>query len=129
LTQPLARVEYEEEDDFIVVQIIGEVDISNVGEVGYEVRNAVPNAVLGVVVDFSKTEYLDSSGIRMLFELAKRLRTRDQQLAVVAPGSGMIRRVLEIVEYEPLHPRVEDAIDYLRSASRRPPASGERSEI
>ncbi len=40
----------------------------------------------GLVVDLSELAFLDSTGIRMLFELAAELKRRQQALRVVVPG-------------------------------------------
>ena len=54
----------------------------------------------------SRLEFIDSSGVAMLFGLARRLGSRRQELRVVAPGGKPVKRVLEIVEFNraaPIH--------------------------
>jgi anti-anti-sigma factor len=94
-------------DDVVVARLSGEVDLSNAGTVGDELTAAVPNRALGLVLDLSETTYLDSSGVSLVFDLADRLRRRQQQLRLVAPAQAPLRRVLRIVDPSGALPLVE----------------------
>ena len=61
----------------------------------------MPTSARGLVVDFSELEFIDSSGIAMLFALVRQLGSRRQDLRVVAPAGQPVARVLEIVEFDP----------------------------
>ena len=117
----LARVELGDGgDDVVVARLGGEVDLSNATEVGDELTAAVPNSALGLVLDLTATEYLDSSGVHLVFELAERLRRRQQQLRIVVPAGAPIRRVLRIVELDesvPVLASVEEALAQIRDAA------------
>jgi anti-anti-sigma factor len=118
----LARVELSGADDgdVVVARLGGEVDLSNASEVGEELTAAVPNSALGLVLDLTATEYLDSSGVHLMFELAERLRRRQQQLRIVVPAGAPIRRVLRIVELGdsvPVLASVDEAVTEIRDAA------------
>jgi anti-anti-sigma factor len=85
-------------DDVVIARISGEVDLSNAAAVGEQLAGAVPNTALGLVVDLTATAYLDSSGVHLVFDLADRLRQRQQQMRIVAPEGAPVRRILRIVE-------------------------------
>jgi anti-anti-sigma factor len=105
-------------DDVVVARLTGEVDLSNAGIVGDELAAAVPNRALGVVLDLGGTSYLDSSGVSLVFDLADRLRTRQQQLRLVVPGGAPLRRVLGIVDPDgslPIVESVDTAVAQIRS--------------
>jgi len=107
-------------DDVIVARLTGEVDLSNAGEVSETLSAAVPNTALGLVIDLTATSYLDSSGVHLLFDLAERLQRRQQQLRVVVPQGGPIRRVLRIVELAltvPVVTTVGEAVEQIRAAA------------
>ena len=107
-------------DDVIVARITGEIDLSNAGELGETLSAAVPNTALGLVIDLTATSYLDSSGVHLLFDLAERLQRRQQQLRVVVPQGGPIRRVLRIVELDetvPVLASVDVAVTQLRASA------------
>ncbi len=94
----LARVIVERQEEAQVVRLAGEVDISNASRLEEDISEAVPNDVAGLVLDLSDTGYLDSAGIRMLFELAQRLEGRRQSLALVVPEGSLIRHSLIVTE-------------------------------
>jgi anti-anti-sigma factor len=107
-------------DDVVVARLSGEIDMSNANEVGDELSSAVPNTALGLVLDLTALTYLDSSGVHLVFDLAERLRRRQQQLRVVVPAGAPIRRVLRIVELDdsvPVLASVDDAIEEIRAAA------------
>ena len=109
----LASVVIGREDDAQVVRLAGEVDISNAPRLEVDISDAVPNDVAGLVLDLSDTAYLDSAGIRMLFELAQRLDGRRQSLALVVPAQSLIRHSLVVTEVEQamgLHDTEADAL-------------------
>src|SRR5690349_16168727 len=100
----LADVQFEEHAGSPVARIRGEIDMSNVGELGAALRNSVVQTAAGLVIDFSETEYLDSAGLHFIFDIGKRLRDRGQRLYLVVPPGSPIRSVLEIVNVESLAP-------------------------
>jgi anti-anti-sigma factor len=64
-------------------------------------------------VDFSDLEFIDSSGVAMLFSLVRKLSSRRQELRVVSPYDEPVTRVLEIVDFgkaAPLHADLESAL-------------------
>ena len=90
--------------DVVVAHVAGEVDLSNAESVTERLVDAVPNTASALVLDMSGTDYLDSSGVRMIFELAQRLRNRNQDLGLVVPEAANIRRVLILTEVERVVP-------------------------
>jgi anti-sigma B factor antagonist len=107
-------------DDVVVARLSGEIDLSNASEVGDELSNSVPNTALGLVLDLTATTYLDSSGVHLVFDLAERLRRRQQQLRVVVPAGAPIRRVLRIVELDdtvPVIASVDEAVEQIRTSA------------
>ena len=99
-----ARIEVTERDRACVVRIIGEIDVSNAGEIGSAIREAVPNGTSEVLVDLGGVEYLDSSGVQVLFQLVERLRSRRQDVRMLVPQGAPIRAVLELTGLPALVP-------------------------
>jgi anti-anti-sigma factor len=91
----LARVKFEDRDGVRVAAISGEVDVSNAGEVAGAFSD-LSGLSAGLVIDLGGLDYLDSSGIALLHDLAVRLRERFQRLIIVSPPSTPPRRVLEL---------------------------------
>jgi anti-sigma B factor antagonist len=84
----------------VVVRLVGEIDLSNAGEVGGAIRSRVPNHARALVLDLSEVRYVDSSGLAVLFDLRRRLVSRRQELRVVVPRESHILRVLELVDLD-----------------------------
>jgi anti-sigma B factor antagonist len=119
-TAGLVQVQSRREGSVPVCEIRGEIDASNVEEVLSRVLASVPNEAPGLVLDLSQTAYLDSAGVRILFELSRRLRTRRQELRIAVPGDGIVRRVLvltALADVVALHTEVDGATAALRARS------------
>jgi anti-anti-sigma factor len=114
LTDELIGVEIEERDDDIVVaRLSGELDISVAERTGKRIAEGVPSSARGVVVDTSGLEFMDSSGVSMLFSLARQVGSHRQELRVVAPEGRPVARVLQIVEFDraaPVHADLDSAL-------------------
>lgn len=121
----------------IVLRFEGEVDASNVAEFRRALDTADPSSTPTsatrtssapcaaatratppqVVVDLAGLTYLDSAGVDVLFDVARR-----QTLAVVAPPGSAVRRVLEIVSLDTAA-ALCDALDDARAARDLPAGS------
>ena len=123
MNQELIGVQIEQRDDAVVVaRLTGELDISVAEKTGRQIAEAVPSSALGVVVDMGELEFMDSSGVSMLFSLARQVWSHRQQLRVVAPPGRPVSRVLEIVEFGRAAPVRED-MDAAIAAIATPQAS------
>jgi anti-sigma B factor antagonist len=97
--EELVGLAIEDRGDVIVARLTGELDIAGAPSTGNQIEEAVPTSARGLVVDMSELEFIDSSGVAMLFGLVRRLSSRRQELHVVAPVGRPVARVLEIVEF------------------------------
>lgn len=95
----LVGLEIEQQGNVVIARVTGELDIAGASGTGDRIAEAVPTSARGLVVDFSALEFIDSSGIAMLFGLVRKLGSRRQELRVVAPAGEPVARVLEIVEF------------------------------
>lgn len=72
--------------------------MSNADDLAAAIRSRVSNHALGLVVDLTKVSFIDSSGLAVLFELARRLRSGRQQLRVVVPRDSSARMAIDLVD-------------------------------
>ena len=115
----LATLRMETLQNTPVARISGEVDASNATDLTTKLTEAVPNSAMGLVVDLSETTYLDSSGVQMLFDLADRLRRRQQQLRLVVKSESFLSDLLTAVHLGEAAQRdatVADALTALNGA-------------
>lgn len=92
----LASLEAEQRGPWLLLRVRGEIDISNAHQLSAAIEAAVPNGTPRIVVDLTHTAYLDSAGVKLLVQLADRLRARRRELRLVVPRSAPIRAVLEL---------------------------------
>jgi anti-anti-sigma factor len=109
----LVELEIEERGEVVVARLSGELDIAGASGIGERIHDAVPTSARALVIDFSSLDFIDSSGIAMLFGLARKLGSRRQELRVVATSGRPVARVLDIVEFDraaPVHETLDDAL-------------------
>lgn len=118
-----AGVELIRNGTVIVARMPVEVEISQAPSLRGQLMQAVENRDLGLVLDMTATEYLDSSGVNMLFELGELLGARQLRMAIVMPQGGLVERVVSIVDLGsamPIHRDVESAVDEIRNTPGAP---------
>ncbi|HEU0019172.1 MAG TPA: STAS domain-containing protein [Thermoleophilaceae bacterium] len=108
-----ANIAIERLGEWVVAHVEGELDMSNCSYVRDELTRSIPGDAGGMVIDLGETVYLDSAAIELLFELARRLGRRRQDLRIAMPDDSPLRRVLELTDVRavaPVHPTVEAAV-------------------
>jgi anti-sigma B factor antagonist len=111
MTTP-AEIAVERRGGTLVAHLGGEIDMTNAGHVRDQLLDSVPNDALMLVIDLQECRYLDSAGIEVLFDLARRLGRRRQQLRLVVPPQSPLTRVLELTEVAtaaPIHETLDSA--------------------
>jgi anti-anti-sigma factor len=109
-----AEIAFERRGASVVAHVGGEVDMTNAEQVRSEILSSVPNDALSLVVDLAHCGYLDSAAIEMLFDMARRLAGRRQDLRLVVPTTSRLRRVLELTDVGSaagVHELLESAVD------------------
>jgi anti-anti-sigma factor len=79
-----------------ILRLTGEIDLSNAGLVRRSVADSVPNDELSVAIDLTDVSYVDSAGVRVFFELARRLEEHQQPLTLIVPEGSKAYRSLEV---------------------------------
>lgn len=100
----IARVAGEWHGETPVAVVKGEVDASNVAEVGVALRGLLTNQSSELVVDLSSTTYLDSAGINLMFALGDELRARQLTLKLIIKPGSSIARMLAITGLDKTYP-------------------------
>ena len=95
--RPLAQLTLDEHRGTMIARLEGEIDLSNAEALRHQIVEAVPNHALGLIVDLTSVSYLDSSGVRLLFDTARRLERRQQRLATIVPAASPVRELLVLV--------------------------------
>lgn len=114
----LAEIAIDEGDGVYVARLEGELDLSNVIDVGDALCAAVSEDTVGLVVDMAGIRHIDSAGVRMLFDVRRRLRQRRQGFALAVPEDARIRDVLELAAVGDTVPLLAD-VNAATEAARR----------
>jgi anti-anti-sigma factor len=95
---------------FHVLRVLGEVDIATIGQLGDSIESLEPKD-LGLIVDLTGTDFMDSSGLRMLLSTHSRYHSEGRGFKVAVSG-GPIARLLDVtglLEHLEVHESVEEA--------------------
>jgi anti-anti-sigma factor len=109
----LARLDFEERNGVVIARIGGELDLSNVHDVGDALAAAMHTDTTGLVLEMSELDHLDSAGIRLLYDLRARLATTRQSLVAVVPPDAPVREVLDLAAVPatvPVYDALESAV-------------------
>jgi anti-anti-sigma factor len=93
-----------------VVQVNGELDLTNVAAMHAVLQSAAEHDAGVVVVSLDGAQYFDSATLHTLFMFRHQLGTNRQRLLIVAPKLPTARRVLEIAGLSPQHETLEEAL-------------------
>ncbi len=74
----------------LVVNVIGEIDISNADTLGSALEAVVADSTDVLALDLSALDFLDSSGLAMLLRIAGRARSVE-----VRNPTNVVRRIIE----------------------------------
>ena len=116
MSEELATLRVRERSGIVMAVVEGEIDLSNAPGLLIELSAAVPNGARGLLLDLTGLEFLDSSGVHMLYDVAERLATRQQRFAVVLEPGAPPRRAIELSGVEPaawLHAEQASALSAL----------------
>ena len=98
-----------------VISLSGEVDLYTAPEFKQQLLEVIGKGANNVVVDFSKTTFIDSTTLGVLVGGVKRLRTNDGQLSLVCSDRN-ITKIFEITGLDrvfTIYPTREEAVAQL----------------
>ena len=128
---PLATVHVEYQDGVSLTRVTGEIDTSNIREVGQALESAALKGA-GLIIDFSAVTYLNSATVKFLFDLAEQMRTREQQLRLVLEDTAPMRRLLLMLKLDlvvPVHNGIADALTQMRGAEQAEEGMWDRTQM
>ncbi len=78
-----------------VLELEGEIDVYTSTQLKQEIADVIGQGTKFLVLNLSKVEYLDSTGLGLLIGALKRLRENEGNLCIVSPSVRIVR-VFEI---------------------------------
>lgn len=93
----------ERSDDVLIVTVDGQLVVTNRQEFKQAILDAVEQGMKLVVVDFTDSGYIDSSGLGALVSLSRRLREAGGDLRLVGLNEDL-RTLFELTRLDALFP-------------------------
>jgi anti-sigma B factor antagonist len=90
-----------------VVRLAGEIDMANAGALRSHLAEVVENRAGPIVVDLSRVQFIDSSGVQAILSVTPAGEARDRRVRVVA-GPPEVDRVFSLLG-------VKDRFDWIAS--------------
>ena len=98
----VATVEVSAERGLLRIILSGEIDLANAAVVEQEIFAALSDQPTSVSVDLTDLTYMDSVGLRILFDMASQLKESGIVLELVAPLHSPARQLIDISGFESL---------------------------
>lgn len=75
--------DYEKEENFWLVRLSGELDVSNAESLKNELNGKIDKKFTDIKIDMSKLDYIDSTGIGIIVGIMKRLRGEEKDISIL----------------------------------------------
>ncbi len=92
----LSDVQFSRHGRAVVAHLTGEIDLSNADDIGGAIVLEMPHESAALVLDLSAVDYVDSAGIRLIYQLRQKLRARGQTLRIVIPSDSPTNDALRL---------------------------------
>jgi anti-anti-sigma factor len=88
-------IQCERDGDRVVIALAGELDMHSSGRVADELHSAEATDADRIVLDLSRLEFMDSSGLRVIVHADARSRCNGDRLELIR-GPAAVQRVFEL---------------------------------
>jgi anti-sigma B factor antagonist len=89
------KISSRSQDDCAVVTVLGEIDLYTAPQLHSELGAALDDGARRLLVDMSRVEFCDSTGLSVLLSAMKRVRASGGELELVAPKPA-VRKILVV---------------------------------
>jgi anti-sigma B factor antagonist len=90
------------------IALCGELDLAEQDAARHAIRRALMRTPECLVLDLSHLSFIDSTGIRVVLEVAKRSSQQNVHLVIV-PGSAAVQRTFEVLQMTSVLPFLAQA--------------------
>ena len=117
---PLVDLRFDEVEGVPVVRLIGEIDMATADEFQDRLLVALTDEAPGLILDLTDTDYMDSSGLKVLFITATRLREIRRGFRLVLPEESPVSNLFSVAGAEgalSVDPTVDEAVAAVKAES------------
>ncbi len=106
------RLNHRKEGDRTVLEVGGEVDVYTAPKLREKLVELVGEGNYQIVVDMTKVEFLDSTGLGVLVGGLKRVRSHDGSLSLVCNQERILKifRITGLTKVFPIHDTLDEAL-------------------
>jgi len=97
MATPLRIESRREGEGTAVISLVGEVDVANTQQVREAALGLLSGGITRLIVDLSRTDYMDSAGLGLLVGLQRRLREANGALGL-AGLKAQVQRVFDVTK-------------------------------
>jgi len=94
------QIEFAQRHKVLVARLAGELDFSNTKDIEAQIREAMTNDMVGLAVDLSVIRYIDSAGVKMLFDLVQNVEACRQGIGLILDETSPVRRLVEVTNLD-----------------------------
>jgi anti-sigma B factor antagonist len=112
-------LETTQREGFSIVSLRGEIDVYTAPLLRQTLVDAIEQGAVNVIVDMERVDFLDSTGLGVLVEGLKRVKTREGHFAIVATQDKILK-IFDITGLNkafPIHSSVDDALSEATAGS------------
>lgn len=109
MSEPLCRLECRREGSAHVIELVGEIDLSNVASLEADLRQVIGGAGSDCIIVLDGVVYLDSAAIAMF----ERLGQDHERISLVLTEKSLIHRAVTVVGLDRHMPMFETITDAL----------------
>jgi anti-sigma B factor antagonist len=121
VTMPRLTYQTTRHRDVTVIALTGELDLAGAARLEMEIDRVLGDSPPpGLVVDLSRLDFLDSSGLRLLILIDQKAQAEGRRFALV-PGAETVQRVFDIT-------RMNDRLRFVSDPAELAPAGDAESK-
>ena len=106
------EVETEQRDRWSVISLRGEIDVYTAPRLRQALIDLIEGGKSDILVDMSRVDFLDSTGLGVLVGGLKRVKAKDGSLEIVATQDKILKifEITGLSKVFPIHDSVETAV-------------------
>lgn len=109
------RIKYEE--DYVIVLPDEEIEVYNISEIKEVLFDIIEKGNRRLVMDMSRVEYIDSSGLGVLVSVLKKVKHAEGKLVLISPKSS-VKQILSLTNLDKVF-NIQDNLENAVEAVRR----------
>ncbi len=109
------RIKYEE--DYVIVLPDEEIEVYNISEIKEVLFDIIDKGNRRLVMDMSRVEYIDSSGLGVMVSVLKKVKHAEGKLVLISPKSS-VKQILSLTNLDKVF-NIQDNLENAVEAVRR----------